>query len=167
MEVRLVQAEQAEEATLRNLMQLYAHDWSEILPLDVGETGRFDVHGLDAGWEGTTRVPFFFRADGRLAGFALIDRRSRLRDDAEVWDMAEFFVLRRYRRAGVGTTAAHALFAGHPGRWEVRQRAANTTAVAFWRKAIGAYTSGSFTEELQDDDRWRGPVQRFTSGAAG
>jgi predicted acetyltransferase len=103
------------------------------------------------------------RADAHLAGFALVHHRSKLSDAEDVWDMAEFFVLRRYRRLGVGMKAAHQAFAMHPGKWEVRQRETNVAATAFWRRAIGAFTGGAFTEEQLDDDRWRGPVQRFTA----
>jgi predicted acetyltransferase len=159
----VARAEKAEEGTLRNLMQLYAHDFSEVLPLEVDEMGRFEEYALDAYWQDARRAPFLVRTDERLAGFALVGRGSRLSDDRDVWDMAEFFVLRRYRRARVGTSAAHEIFAAHEGLWEVRERAANGAAIAFWRTTIGAYTAGRFTEELRDDDRWRGPVQRFTS----
>jgi hypothetical protein len=41
---------------------------------------------------------------------------------------------------------------------------ANVAATAFWRKAIGTYTGGRFTEDVIDDARWCGPVQQFTSG---
>jgi predicted acetyltransferase len=33
--------------------------------------------------------------------------------------MAEFFVLPKYRRGGVGTDAARAVFARFPGEWHV------------------------------------------------
>jgi predicted acetyltransferase len=164
METRVVAAERSDQEALRNLFQLYAYDFSEILPLDVDERGRFKEDRLDACWTDSWRFPFLLRAGDHLAGFALIHRKSRLSGADDVWDMAEFFVLRRYRRAGVGTTAAHRVFAKHPGKWEVRQRNANPLATAFWRGAISTYTKGCFTEELLDDDRWRGPVQRFTSG---
>jgi hypothetical protein len=36
------------------------------------------------------------RVEGRLAGFALVSRRSRLTGAAGVFDMSEFFVMRRY-----------------------------------------------------------------------
>jgi predicted acetyltransferase len=77
--------------------------------------------------------------------------------------MAEFFVLRKYRRAGVGTRAAHRIFGTYAGEWEVRQRSTNVSATSFWRTAISVYTAGQFTEELLDDERWHGPVQRFTT----
>lgn len=67
--------------------------------------------------------------DGRPAGFALV----RLTDPTE---LAEFFVLRKYRRGGIGTAAAREVIARHPGRWAVGQIAANAPATAFWRRAI-------------------------------
>jgi predicted acetyltransferase len=164
METRVVAAERSDQEALRNLFQLYAYDFSEILPLDVDEGGRFKEERLDAYWTDSWRFPFLLRAGDHVAGFALIHGKSKLSGADDVWDMAEFLVLRRYRRAGVGTTAAHRVFATHPGKWEVRQRNANPAATAFWRRAISTYTKGCFTEELLDDDRWRGPVQRFTSG---
>jgi predicted acetyltransferase len=163
MNVRVVEAQPSDRNTLASLFQLYAYDFSEILSLDVDETGRFKEESLDPYWSDAWRAPFLIRAGDRLAGFALVHHKSRLSEANDVWDMAEFFVLRRHRRAGVGTAAAHRIFAAHAGAWEVRQRSANVAATAFWRRAIDAYTGGSFREERIDDERWRGPVQRFTS----
>jgi predicted acetyltransferase len=165
MDTRVVGAERSDKEALQNLFQLYAYDFSEILPLDVDEAGRFKEEPLEAYWTEPWRFPFLLRVDERLAGFALIQRKSKLSDADDVWDMAEFFVLRKYRRARVGMTAAHRIFATHGGAWEVRQRNANVAATFFWRSAIAAYTDGRFVEELLDDARWCGPVQRFTSAA--
>jgi predicted acetyltransferase len=164
METRVVAAERSDQDALRNLFQLYTYDFSEILPLDLEETGRFKEEPLDSYWKDAWRLPFLLRADDHLAGFALVHHRSKLSTADNVWDMAEFFVLRKYRRAGVGTRAAHRIFGAYAGEWEVRQRSANVSATSFWRTAISAYTAGHFTEELLDDERWRGPVQRFTAG---
>lgn len=99
------------------------------------------------------------RANERLAGFAILDERSRLSGEREIADVAEFFVLRRYRRLGVGGQAAMQAFARFPRRWEVREGVSN--AVAFWRRTIATSTSGKFAEVMVDDARWRGPVQTF------
>jgi predicted acetyltransferase len=163
MDTRVVAAERSDEEPLRNLLQLYAYDFSEVLPADVDATGRFDVPPLAPYWNDPRRLPFLVRVDAHLAGFALVHKQSRLSGAEDIWDMAEFCILRRHRRAGAGTTAAHLLFASHPGKWEVRQRTANLAATLFWRRAIAAFTAGSFSEELMDDERWTGPVQRFTS----
>jgi predicted acetyltransferase len=147
-------------AVLGRLFQLYCYDFSETLGLDVGEDGLF-VSGRPEGyWTAARYHPFLIRAGGRLAGFAIVDTQSRLTGEP-LWDMNEFFVLRRHRLGGVGARAAAALFDAFPGRWEVREVARNTGAQAFWRKVIGRYTGGRFEEVVRDDETWRGPVQRF------
>lgn len=149
-----------EQHALAALMQLYVYDFSEMLGLDVADDGRYHappVEGRDA---------FFVRAGGKLAGFALIGGESRLTGERGVHDVAELFVLRRYRWAGVGERLACALFDRYPGRWEVRQKRENVEAIAFWRRVVDRYTRGRFDEESLDDERWRGPVQRFDNRPA-
>jgi predicted acetyltransferase len=162
--VSLTPAAREQLVVLHNLMQLYAYDWSELGRLEIGEDGRFADYPLDPYFEDDWRRPFLVRVDGRLAGFALIAERSRLTGAAGVYDMAEFFVMRRYRGQGVGTAAACAAFDRFPGPWEIRQRDENTAATAFWRKVIGRYTGGNYQEVRWDDAAWTGPVQRFSSG---
>jgi predicted acetyltransferase len=162
MTVSLVPIERAQHETLRNLLQLYSYDFSELLGLEVRADGRFAEVPLEPWWADPLRFPFFVRAGEALAGFALVHHQSRLTDSPEVWDVSEFFVLRKHRRTGVGTLAAALLFAKFRGPWEVRQRPENVAATAFWRKAIAAFTGGPFSEQL-DHPRWKGPVQSFTS----
>jgi predicted acetyltransferase len=150
-----------DEERLRALLQLYVYDLSELFALDPGEDGRYRTPSLDGYFDDPRKHAYLLRVDEHLAGFALVQRGSRLTGDPEVSDLAEFFVARRHRRRGVGARAAAELFDCFPGRWEVRQRAENTAATAFWRRAIGAYTGGRFDEEQVDSERWRGPVQRF------
>jgi predicted acetyltransferase len=150
---------------LVNLFQLYAYDWSELRPLEVGDDGRFADHPLDRYLE---REPlhhaFLLRAGGHLAGFALIAEQSRLTGESGVCDMAEFFVMRGHRRRGVGRAAAMASFDLFRGRrWEVRQRDDNPTATAFWRNVIDRYTGGRYRESRSDDAAWVGPVQCFST----
>jgi predicted acetyltransferase len=78
-----------------------------------------------------------------------------------VSDIDEFFVLRRHRRAGVGTAAAALAFARRPGRWEVRESAANVPAQRFWRRAIDAATGGRFDEHQRELQGARWFVQTF------
>jgi predicted acetyltransferase len=145
-EVEVVAAEIADKSVLRNLLELYLHDFSEMTASDVDEHGLFGYDRLDNYWTEPDRRPFLIRADGRLAGFALV--RS-----GAPHDMAEFFVMRRHRRGGVGLLAARAVFAMFPGEWQVREMAANAAATAFWRRAIPV----PFEEEVIA----AGPVQRF------
>ena len=162
--ISLTPAAKEERVTVANLMQLYSHDWSELGPLDVGDDGRFADYPLDAYWEEDGHHPLLLRVEGKLAGFALILERSRLTGTRGVFDMAEFFVMRRYRRQGVGVAAASAAFDRFPGPWEVRQRRENVAATAFWRRVIARYTGGAFHEVDWENATWTGPVQTFTTG---
>jgi len=56
--------------------------------------------------------------------------------------MGQFFVMKKYRRLGVGTLGARFIFDQCRGRWEVGQMPLNRPAQAFWRRAIGDYTNG-------------------------
>lgn len=141
MQVEIFPAALEDEETLANLMQLYLHDFTDFAEWDVGSDGRFSVDDLHGCWTNPRRHPYFIVADGRLSGFAIVDEGSAVRDDPGVIDMAEFFVMRRYRRRGVGRTAAHRLFEMHPGRWEVREMRGNAIAQAFWRRIIGEYAA--------------------------
>jgi predicted acetyltransferase len=160
MDVALSRASPEQEPVFAQLMQLYYYDLSELLGIEIGDDGLFPFAHHRSYWSDPLHHPFLIRVDGRLAGFSVVDARSRLTDEP-LWDMSQFFVLRRHRAAGVGARAAMATFDMFRGRWEVREVARNTPAQAFWRKVIDQYTGGRFTEVIWDDDRWRGPVQCF------
>ena len=149
-QVEVTAAAAAEEAAIANLLELYAHDFSEFLALEVGPDGRFGYPPLSSYWLEAGRHPFLVRVEGRLAGFILVKR------EAAAWDMAEFFVLRRYRKRGVGVRAAHLIWSRFPGVWEVRVLEANP-AVKFWERAIARFVGKSLTSISREvkGRRWR------------
>ena len=147
--VEIVQVPYGDKEVLRRLIEFYDYDFSEILGWDVNEHGTFGYRYFDQYWTDPDRYPLFIRVDGRLAGFALVCA-------GEPNDMAEFFVMRKYRRAGIGTEAARAIFEQFPGLWQVRQEEANVGAISFWRRAIPV----PFDETHWDN----GPIQRFAIG---
>ena len=73
--------------------------------------------------------------------------------------MAEFFVLRKFRRRGIGRLAAHQLFARYPGLWRVYQEAGNLPAQSFWREVVSRYTHNQF--EYVDEKHWDGIILEF------
>jgi predicted acetyltransferase len=149
--------------TLLNLLQYYVYDLSEIVGLECGVDGRFVLPSIDSYWSEPARHAHLIRVDEKLAGLALVHQRSRISGDENTWDMAEFFIMRKYRRSGVGTAAAMRIFDAYRGPWEVRELNRNHRAIAFWRAVIATYTRGNYREDLLDDERWRGPVQSFRS----
>ncbi|HEY4015665.1 MAG TPA: hypothetical protein VGM06_20135 [Polyangiaceae bacterium] len=140
---------------LDNLVELYAHDFSEFIPLAIKESGRFELSFGDAWWWRDDRFPFFIRQGSALAGFALVERGSRVTSSSDMMSVAEFFVVRGARRHRVGTRAAHAVFGLFPGPWEVRVRKANVVAMAFWARALEEWPhetlrGGAFSAEGVD-----------------
>ena len=158
----LVEATREDQPALLELAQYYAYDFSDLIDLDVDAGGRFPVAHLNRHFADAACHPFMIRVDGKLAGFAIHEGRSRLSGEVGVHDVAEFFVMKKYRRRGLGAAAATELFDRFAGQWEVREVRRNVAAMAFWRRVIGDYTKGAFTDTAWDDDRFRGTVQRFS-----
>jgi predicted acetyltransferase len=138
--IETVPAAVEEQPVVANLLQLYAHDFSEFQNLELGFDGRFAYSQLPLYWTEPSRHPFLVRVDDRLAGFVLVKRGSEISGDEGVWDMAEFFVVRGCRRRGVGTEIAHSLWRQFSGMWEVRVMQANLSACGFWEHAVSAFT---------------------------
>ena len=136
--VEIVIATSEQFVVVANLFELYAHDFSEFHEVEPGEDGRFGFDKLPLYWSDSNRRAFLIRFRKKLAGFVMIKRGSEISEDDSVWDVAEFFVLRRYRRYGVGTEAARQIWTRYPGRWEVRVMDVNKTACRFWTRAIEA-----------------------------
>lgn len=136
-----------EGALLGNLLEFYIHDLSAMFEVRLGADGRFGYPGLAAYLSGASdKLPFLIRCDQRVAGFILARRGSPVVEDPNVLDIAEYFVLRGFRRCGVGRAAAKLLWDELKGAWTVRAASVNPEAVAFWRSVAGAYTNGAALE---------------------
>jgi predicted acetyltransferase len=137
--IEVISATAAQEPILANLLELYAHDFSEFHDLNIGEDGRFGYRALSLYWSEPHRHPFLIRMDGKLAGLVLVKKGSEISGDDDVWDIAEFFVIRGCRRRGIGTKVAHDVWKRFPGRWEVRVLEPNVSAQEFWAKAVANF----------------------------
>ena len=150
-----------EKPILRQLLELYEYDFSESEGMDIGPHGFFGYKYLDHYWTDPDRHPYLLRMDNHLAGFVLVNRHGVSGEDR--WSIAEFFVLRKYRRQGIGAFAAASVFNLWPGKWEVSQSAAHPASTVFWRKVIGRYTNGQYEERQGEAELSRGPCQFFES----
>lgn len=133
-----------QKSVLSQMMELYNYDFSEFSNEDINEYGYFGYSHIDAYWNEEDRYPFFIRIAGKLAGFVLIRSCREYSDLKSPHNIAEFFVMKKYRRHGVGKCAAMKVFDYFPGDWEVSQWANNLSAQSFWKSVISAYTSDQY-----------------------
>ena len=165
MRIEVRQGELADKPKFQHLMQLYLYDFSEFLPLDLDEDGHFKEGVLDNYFTDPSKVPFLVLVDGALAGFVLVSGETLLPGNAGGRCIKEFFVLRRYRRRGIGKQVAAEVFSFSPGRWEVRVVKANQPAERFWEAAIRGYAGSDHEKEVRQDELWHGSIFSLGAGA--
>jgi predicted acetyltransferase len=148
-EVKLTVAKPSDALVLANLLELYAHDLSDTFALELREDGRFGYEKLPLYWsEPERRFAFLIHCGARLAGFALVTRGSPASEDPDDFDVAEFFIVRRYRRSRVGRQAAFLLWNRFAGRWIVRVSEGNHGGCKFWTNVIAEYTHGELAQTI-------------------
>lgn len=165
--VEVAPATREQAPIIANLFELYAHDFSEFFNIRIGPDGRFGYAPLPLYWQEPHRYPFLIRADGELAGFVLVQQGSRISGAVETWDVAEFFVLRGWRRRGVGLRAACQVWQRFAGPWEVRVQESNTKARLFWQRAVEEYTGMPAHFSLAEVAGKQWHVLSFVSRAGG
>jgi predicted acetyltransferase len=132
-------------AVMQTMATYYVYDMSEYCGDEAGwrfpETGIYGCEDLRPYFEDADTHPYFIRAAGELAGFAIVDTKG---SNPEVeFNMAQFFVHRKFKGRGVGAAAASWCFRRYPGVWEVNVIPANRGAFAFWSRIIPRCASGA------------------------
>jgi predicted acetyltransferase len=165
LDIEIRAAAVAERPIVERLLQLYCYDFSEFAGLGSGHGrvdagGRFAYPRLDLYWSEEGREALLLRVGSDLAGFVFINRWSPSGEPVD-HAIAEFFVMRKYRRAGIGAEMARRIVQARPGIWEIAVAAYNTPALAFWRRAIAGLGLAEIEERSGDGKRWSGPIFRF------
>ena len=126
---------------LSNLLQLYLYDFSEFKDFPLNEHGLYSYKYLDHQWTDDFRRPLIVKVDDEIAGSALL--MIDVSTDITVFSQAkktnvisEFFIMKKFRRKGIGKQLALYLFDEYEGIWEVRQTYGNRPAYSFWKTAI-------------------------------
>lgn len=161
MDIKLEKATVDQKSILRNLLELYNYDFTEFDPDDVDKHGLYGYKYLDHYWTEENRFPFLVKVNNNLAGFALVRRIGTNSFDSDIYSIAEFFIMKKYRKSGVGKSVANMVFNTFQGEWKVSQIENNIPAQRFWRNVISEYTKDQF-EEIRETD-WNGPIQKFTN----
>lgn len=140
MTLEIIKATIEQKPILANLLELYAYDFTEYCDFDIGESGFYGYEHLAAYWSDENRFPYLIYVEKKLAGFSLVQKISTS-IGTEKWDMSEFFIMKKYKRQGIGTDAACEIWRQFKGAWQVRVLVSNPIACAFWLQAIEKFTS--------------------------
>lgn len=152
--LKLVEPTAKDKPLFDRMAQLYSYDFSEMNGWIIRSDGLFpSIKCFEEMWGDPNRHPRLIMIDTEPAGFAIVRSTGQ-----HEFDMEQFFILRKYRRAGFGRDAAQMLFRAFSGRWTVEQIAVNEAAQSFWRHVISDYTDGNF-----DDTHDADPIQSFNS----
>jgi predicted acetyltransferase len=148
-DLKIILAAKEDKKVIKNLMLFYIYDFSEYIDFDVEEDGLFAAYSnLDKYWKENNRYPYLIKKEVKYIGFVLImfiESKER-----KFFSIAEFFIMKKYRRVGIGKAIANYFFSLHNGQWEVYQKESNKPAQLFWNRVIREYTRGEFSERVEN-----------------
>ena len=149
MNFELIYASKEYKDVINNLMQFYIYDFSEYLGYHVEDNGLYKPYeNLDGYWNDENRkFPYIIMKGKKYAGFILIQKDQ---SENDFFSIEEFFIMKKYRREGIGKAAAIKLFTLYKGNWQIHQRENNLPARGFWKNVIGEYTKGRFSERFEN-----------------
>lgn len=144
MNIQLKKVKFDEKEILRNLLEKYSYEFSKYNKNDVNSLGLYGYRYLDYYWTEKKRFPYFIIVDNELAGFVMVIDLPEVDDIETDFQMAEFFVMHKYRRKNIGKVAAFTAFELHQGRWQLKAHPHNTGSCLFWDEVIKEYTNNHY-----------------------
>lgn len=151
-DVRLILATLNKYSIIQNMGRFYVYDMSQYFGREEGwaipEDGLYECIDFKKYWDVKDSFPFLVRYRDEIAGFVIVDKKG---SNSEIdFNMAQFFILRRFTNKGIGKYVAQEFFKKFPGVWEVMVIPGNEGAYRFWRAAIKSYTNNNFNEYTRD-----------------
>lgn len=121
----------AHKALIWNVFQFYCYDTSVEDAYDLGEDGRYRLSDdyFARYWTDPRWRAHLLRWDGAIAGFVLIEASEAL---AEAQEIADLFVLKRFRRRGIASEVVRHFMARRSLPWTVVVFDEASEAQAFW-----------------------------------
>ncbi|MBD7978434.1 GNAT family N-acetyltransferase [Serpens gallinarum] len=149
--LELVPTEREQMPLIRNLYQFYLYESSDWEQEDVEVDGRFYIHDehLVRYWQEPGWSAQLLLVDGFIAGFLLIERSELPGVDA--LELADLFILKKYRRQGIGRALATQVLMSGEDNWLVRFYGQDEIALAFWRSVLADLPRPVEALELDDE----------------
>lgn len=161
MKVSLQPIEIKERHVLENLFSYYVYEFSRALAISPDKNGKFTVESdkLNPYWLRDDHHAYFILCDGELAGFVLVRRYP---PNIAVWDIDQFFVLRKFKGKGVGKKALMSVLEKQPGNWQIRILKENIRVLGFWQTVVESLVGEAYSLGLEPDIDLEMYFLRFT-----
>jgi predicted acetyltransferase len=132
-----------EKEILRNLLEKYNYEFSQYENTDVNALGLYGYDYMDYYWTTKNKYPYFIKVNNILAGFAMVSDHPDVNIETD-FTMAEFTVLLKYRKMGIGKYVVNKLFERHKGKWQIKYHPKNIPSEKFWTNIVNEYTKGKY-----------------------
>ncbi len=142
MEIELVKDLKDKEILYR-LLQYTLSEESETDLNEMNDEAIYEYKYFDLYFTDNNRNAYFIKdkETKKLLGFAMINDYMQKFEKGH--SIAEFLVIPKYRRNGIGKNVAFKLFNLFPGNWEVKPSYNSEKAYLFWKKTIEEYTKNN------------------------
>ncbi|MCR3906729.1 MAG: GNAT family N-acetyltransferase [Tenericutes bacterium] len=144
MTVALKKVLETDKEILRNLLEKYQYEFSQYTNIELNQLGLYGYSYLDYYWTENKRWAYFIIVNDQIAGFAMVIDLPEVDDRPTDFQMAEFFIVHKYRNKHVGKKAVFQVLDIHKGKWQLKAHPKNLGSTIFWTKTIHAYTNGNF-----------------------
>jgi predicted acetyltransferase len=134
------------DVLLRNLFEHYIHDMAEWFDIDTRADGSYS-YDTSLVWQKGCDV-YLAKAGDAIAGFAIVGPATEWVGENGVHDVREFFVIRRFRRRGLGQRMATLLWNERPGAWLVRSSKRMRRRSGFGDRRLQASRAGYMKKQF-------------------
>ena len=125
MNISLYKAGINDKALLDNLLQLYLHDLSEFMHIEVGPNGKYEQNISSKYVSSFDRSAYIIHAEYHIIGFVLVEPTQ------DVTNVKDLFVLNMWRGKGVGSSVVETLL-GQGKPLSCKFHGKNELAKYFW-----------------------------------
>lgn len=147
-QIKLIPASLDDYPIIQNMGRFYVYDMSEYLGNEAGwempEDGLYECIDFKKYWQTDLAFPFLIRYKNELVGFVIVDKKGS--DDRVDYNMAQFFIIRKFKGNSIGQLIACHCFEKFKGLWEVMVIPGNQGAYQFWKSVINRFTHGEYSE---------------------
>lgn len=145
--VQLEKVNEGNRQILWNLLQYMIFETSPYGKNDINTDGTFDYKFFDKYFTDDDREAYLIKSDnGGLLGFVMINQYLQKVQKGHA--IAEFMILPRFRRMGIGKEIAKRCLAMYPGNWEISPADGSKQAYGFWKNVVDDITEND--NQLKD-----------------